>query len=173
MLQAIMLGLLFIQAASAGRQLWLSPVNIGDCVAARITAPRTRSVDQFYKKYCSEANTNAAAARKCIENTAQINEIYFFTDRCSGEDYYIGINGKELRLKRVTKKPGKPHSFVGSFAGEGLTVQISQARLIEKTYIPGEPRTEDNVLDVVYKVLVTVTKGNAKKTFNGILLDGR
>jgi hypothetical protein len=173
MFQTMMLGLLFIQATFAERQLWLSPVNTGDCVAARISAPRTRFVEEFDKKYCSEANTNEAAARKCIENSALIKDINFFTDRCSEKDYFTGINGKEYRLQRVSKSLGKPHYFVGSFAGEGLSVQISHARLISKTYLPGEPRNESNVLDGVYKVLVTVTKGNIKKTFNGALLYGR
>jgi hypothetical protein len=172
MLQTIMLGLLFIQAAFAEHQLWLSPVNTGDCVAARISATRTRSVERFYKKYCSEGNSDKAAARKCIENSALIREFNFFTDRCSEKEYFIGVNGKELRLKKVSRKR-EPHYFVGSFAGEGLSVQISHPRLIGKTYLPGEPRTEDNVLDAAYKVLVTVTKGKVKKTFNGILSYGR
>jgi hypothetical protein len=172
MLQTMMLGLLFIQAAFAERQLWLSPVSTGDCVAARISAKRSRFADEFDKKYCSEANSDEAAARRCIENAAMDKNITFFTDRCSEKEYLIGINGKEFRLKRVSKKRGKPHYFVGSFAGEGLSVRISHARLISKTYIPGEPRTESYVLDGVYGVLVTVRKGKIEKTFNATLLYG-
>jgi hypothetical protein len=172
MLQTIMLGLLFIQAAVAERQLWLSPVPVGDCVAARISATRTRFVDEFDKKYCSDGNSDEAAVKRCIENGAMEKEVIVFTDRCSEKEYFIGVNGKEFRLKRVSKKR-EPHYFVGSFAGEGLTVQISHARLVSKTYLPGEPRNESNVLDGVYKVLVTVRKGKLEKTFNGILLYGR
>jgi hypothetical protein len=148
-------------------------VNTGDCVAARISATRTSSVEHFYKKYCSEANSDEAAARKCIENSALIREFNFFTDRCSEKEYFIGINGKEFRLKKVSQERRKAHYFVGSFAGDGLSVQISHPRLIGKTYLPGEPRTEDNVLDAAYKVLVAVTNGKVKKTFNGILSYGR
>src|SRR3954465_11487685 len=172
MLPTMMMGLLFIQAAFAERQLWLSPVNTGDCVAARISATRTRFVDEFDKKYCSEANSDKAAVGRCIENSAMNKEINFFTDRCSEKEYFIGVNGKEFRLKRVSKKR-QPHYFVGSFAGQGLSVQISHARLIGKTYLPGEPRNESNVLDGAYKVLVTVRKGKIEKTFNGVLLYGR
>jgi hypothetical protein len=173
MLQTMMLGLLFIQAAFADRQLWLSPVSTGDCVAARISAKRSRFVDEFDKKYCSEGNSDKAAVERCIENGAMEKEIIFFTDRCSEKEYLIGINGKVFRLKRVSKNRGEPHYFVGSFAGEGLSVQISHARLVSKTYVPGEPRNESNVLDGVYKVLVTVRKGKIEKTFNGTLLYGR
>src|SRR3954454_24383432 len=107
MLQTLMLGLLFMQAAFAERQLWLSPVNTGDCVAARISAPRTKFIDEFDKKYCS-ANTDEAAVKRCIENGAMIRDINFFTDRCSEKEYFIGVNGKEFRLKRVSKER-KPH----------------------------------------------------------------
>jgi hypothetical protein len=171
--QIMMVALLFIQAAFAERQLWLSPVNVGDCVAARIIAKRTSFVEELDKKYCTERNSDEAKARKCIENSRMNKEIHFFTDRCSESEYFIGINGKEFRLKRISKKPGKPHYFIGSFAGEGLSVQISHPRLIKKTYLPDEPRNEDNVLDAEYKVLVTVKKWDINKTFKGILLYGR
>jgi hypothetical protein len=173
MLQTMMLGLLFIHAAFAERQLWLSPVSTGDCVAARISAKRTRFVDEFNKKYCSDANSDEAAARRCIENSALDQNITFFTDRCSEKEYLIGVNGKVFRLKRVSKTQGKPHYFVGSFAGDGVSVRISHARLISKTYLPGEPRNESNVLDGAYRVLVTVRKGKIEKTFDGTLLYGR
>jgi hypothetical protein len=172
MIQTMMLGLLFIQAAVADRQLWLSPVSVGDCVAARIGATRSRFADEFDKKYCSEANSDEAAVKRCIANSAMDKNITFFTDRCSEKEYLIGVNGKEFRLKKVSKKR-KPHYFVGSFAGEGLSVQISHPRLISKTYLPGEPRNESYVLDGAYKVLVTVTKGKVTKTFNGVLTYGR
>jgi hypothetical protein len=159
-------------AALAEGQLWLSPVNTGDCVAARIFAKRTIFMDEFYKKYCAGNNTDEAKVKQCIENSRHNKEIYFFTDRCSEDEYFIGINGKEVRLRRISKKPGKPTNFIGSFAGEGVSVEISHPRLIGKTYFPNVPRTEGNVLDASYKVLVTVKKGALKKSFKSVLSYG-
>jgi hypothetical protein len=165
--------LLFMQAASSERQLWLSPVTVGDCVAPRIIAKRTTFVDELEKKYCSEGNPDAAKARQCIKNSRMEKEFAFFTDRCSEDEYFIGINGKEVRLRRIAKQSGRPAYFLGSFAGEGVSVQISHPRLIKKTYLPGEPRNEENVLDAEYKVLIAVKKGALKKTYNGVFWYGR
>ena len=159
-------------AAFAESQLWLSPVNTGDCVAARISAKRTIFVDELDKKYCAENNPDKAKAQQCIENSKLNKEINFFTDRCSEGEYFIGIKGKEVRLRRISKKPGKSHRFIGSFAGEGVSVEIGHPRLIAKRYFPNEPRTEENVLDATYRVLVIVKKGALKKTFKGILSYG-
>jgi hypothetical protein len=160
-------------AAFAKGQLWLSPVSVGDCVAPRISAKRTRFVDELDEKYCTENNPDEAKAKVCIENSKLNREIYFFTDRCSEGEYFIGINGKEFKLKRISRRPGEPTNFIGYFAGEGVSVEISHPRLIKKTYDPDEPRSAKIVLDAEYRVLVTVEKGNRKKTFRGILWYGR
>jgi hypothetical protein len=173
----LMVPLLIIQAAFAGGQLKLSPMNTGDCVAVRITTKRTTFVDALAKKYCAEHNSDKAKEKKCIENSKSDSEISFFTDRCSVDEYFIGINGKEVRLRRISKRLGKlyhfPHHFIGSFAGKGVSVEISHPRLIKKIYGPDGARDEDNVEDAEYKVLVTVKKGSLKKSFKGILWYGR
>ena len=160
-------------AAFAKGQLWLSPVSVGECVAPRISAERTRFIDEFYKKYCTENNPDEAKAKVCIENSRSTQEISFFTDRCSEHDYFIGINGKEFKLKRISRQPREPINFIGSFAGEGVSVEISHPRLIKKIYDPDEPRSAKIILDAEYKVLITVKKGNLKKTFRAILWYGR
>jgi hypothetical protein len=160
-------------AAFAESQLWLSPVNTGDCVAARIIAKRTIFIDEFDKKYCARNDPDKAKTKKCLENSKLHQETSFFTDRCSEETYFIGLNGEEVRLTRISKKPRKPHLFIGSFAGEGVSVEIGHPRLIGKSYVPNEPRTEANVLDAAYRVLVTVKKGALKKTFKGVLSYGK
>ena len=165
--------LLVIQATFAQAQLSLSKVNTGDCVASRISAKRTTFVAELDKKYCAEHNTDEAGKRKCIENSGRQEEFSFFTDRCSDEDYFIGINGKEVRLKRISKKPGKPTAFIGSFAGEGVRVEISRPRLLGKITYDSDGSGEKEVLDASYKVLVTVKKGALKKSFKGILWYGR
>ncbi len=156
-------------AASAENQLWLSPVTTGDSIVDRICAKRTVFVDELDQRYCAEHNPDEAKRRKCIENTRFYNdEFSFFTDLHGDGVYSIGINGKEVKLRKISKKPGKPHYYIGSYAGEGVSVVISHPRLVGKiTYDP-----EGSVLDARYKVLVTVKKGALKKTFKGVLLAG-
>ena len=161
--------ILFIQITCTKGQINLSPVNTGDCVAARIQAKRTAYMDEYYKKYCAQ-NKDKKKERQCLENTKWHREFSFFTDRCSESEYYIGINGKEILLKRTSKKPGKPTDFIGSFAGNAIRVVIHNPRLIGKEYFEGEAKTEDNVLSAVYKVDVTVTKGTLTKTFKKVTL---
>lgn len=164
--------LLVIQAPFAKGQLWLSPVNTGDCVADRITAKKTGFVKELDKKYCAKNLPDKVKERTCLKNTQAQEDFSFFTDRCSEGDYFIGINGEEIRLRKISKRAGKPHSFVGSFAGKGFGVDIGRPRLIKKTYFPGGPRNEDNVENAQYNVLVTVKRGARKESFEGILSYG-
>ena len=161
--------ILFMQAVCLEAQINLSPVNTGDCVAARIQAKRTPYMDEYYKSYCAQ-NKDKKLERQCLENTKWHKEFSFFTDRCSERDYYIGINSQEVSLKRTSKKRGKPTDFIGSFAGNGIRVVINNPRLIGKEYHEGEPKTEDNVSGGVYKVDVIVTKGKVTKAFKNVTL---
>lgn len=164
--------LLIVQGTYAEAQLWLSPVNTGDCVAPRISTKKTSFVRELDKKYCARNLPDKTKERRCLENTRLNGNFSFFTDRCSESEYFIGINGEEFQLRRISKKPGKPHSFIGSFAGNGFRVDISLPRLKKKTYFPDEPKDEDNVEGGAYDVRITVKKGASKKTFNGILMYG-
>ena len=140
---------LLLQCTQGEKELWLSPVNTGDCVAPRIVAERT------------------------VTGKATTEDVYFFTDRCSEEDYFIGVNGIEHPMKKVSADPQAPHHFIGSFAGDGISVRVGQPRLLYKKYIPGEAETDDNILDAAYEVLVTVKKGGLERSFQGSLLYGR
>jgi hypothetical protein len=164
--------LLVIQVTYAEGQLWLSPVNTGDCVAARITARKNSFVRELDKKYCARNLPDKAKEQKCLENTRLQADYSFFTDRCSEGEYFIGINGEEVQLKRISKKPGKPHLFIGSFVGNGFSVNITLPRPVKKTYFPAEPGNEDEVEGGAYDVIITVKKGARKKTFDGILMYG-
>lgn len=164
--------LLIVQTTYAEAQLWLSPVNTGDCVAARISTEKTSFVRELDKKYCARNLPDKTKERKCLENSRLNQYFSFFTDRCSESDYFIGINGEEVQLKRISKKPGKPHLFIGSFAGGGFSVNITLPRAVKKTNFPDAPRNEDEVEGGAYDVLITVKKGARKKTFNGILMYG-
>jgi hypothetical protein len=161
--------IVIVQFEYATAQLDLSPVNTGDCVAARIQSKRTPYMDEYYKKYCAQ-NKDKKLERQCLENTKWHKEFSFFTDRCSEKEYNIGINGKEIALKRVSKKPGRPTNFIGSFTGNGIRVVINNPRLVAKEYFEDEPKTEDNVSGGVYKVDVIVVKGKITKTFKNMVL---
>lgn len=164
--------LLVIQVVHAHAQLWLSPVKTGDCVADRIRAKKSSFVRELDRKYCAQNLPDKTKERICIENTRLNEDFSFFTDRCSEGEYFIGINGKEIQLKRISKKPGKPHFFIGSFAGNGFSVNIGRPLLIKKTKFLDEPGNEDDIESGAYNVLITIKRGTSKKTFNGILTYG-
>lgn len=164
--------LLIVQATYAEAQIWLSPVKTGDCVAPRIRAKKTGFVRELDKKYCAQNLPDKTKERTCLRNTRLIEDFSFFTDRCSASDYFIGINGDEIKLRRISKNPGKPNPFIGTFAGGGFSVVISLTRPIKKTPFPDNPGDEDVVEGGAYDVLITVKKGALKKTFNGVLMYG-
>lgn len=161
--------LLVVQVTYAKAQLWLSPVNTGDCVAARISAKKNSFVVELDKKYCARNLPDKTKEKVCLENSRGNEDFSFFTDRCSESDYFIGINGEEVRLRRVSKKTGKAHYFIGSYAGKGFNIDISHPRLIKKTYVPGEPRNEDNVDSASYKILITIKRELVKRPITGFL----
>lgn len=164
--------LLIVQTPHAAGQIWLSPVNTGDCVAARIRAKKTSFVRELDKKYCAQNLPDKAKESVCLKNTRLQDDFSFFTDRCSEGDYFIGINGKEVQLRRISKSPGKPIDFIGSFAGKGFNVEINLLRPLKKAYRADQRRNEDDVEGGVYDVFITVKKGAHKKTFNGVLMYG-
>lgn len=162
MSKIIFLAVILIQAHMVTAQFNLSPVNTGDCVAARIQSERTAYMDEYYKRYCAQ-NKDKKLEKNCLENTKWHREFSFFTDRCSEKEYYIGINGEEISLRRISTKPGKPTDFIGSFSGNGIRVIISNPRLIAKT------NYEDEHLEGgSYKVDVTITKGRLTKKFKNM-----
>jgi hypothetical protein len=101
------------------------------------------------------------------------NRSAFFTDRCSGDEYFISLNSKERRLKRTSGNPQKPPYFAGTFEGDGLKVVVKSLHLISKTYEKGSKRTEADVEDAAYKVSVTVKHGRRVEEINGVLSYGR
>ena len=170
MSKAIFLVLILVtQAAFALAQLNLSPVNTGDCVAARITAKRTAFLDEYDKKYCAQ-NKDKKKEKECLENARSQKDFSFFTDRCSETDYFIGLNGNEVQLKRTSGNPAKAPYFLGSFAAKEIHVVINNPRLKSKTYFKGEERNEFNVEDAVYKVDVTVKRGTTTQKYKDVIL---
>ena len=120
----LVLSLLLASAGGSGGQLWLSPVSSGDCVAPRLFAKRSDFVKEWEKQDCRLKNSDKTIAAKCVE-TAILNEaaeLVFFTDRCHQDEFLIGINGHEYRLRKVSPNR-KPHNFIGTFVGDGLSVE--------------------------------------------------
>jgi hypothetical protein len=168
------LSLMLVSAAFGEGQLWLSPVSGGDCVAPRLFGKRSSFLNEWEKKSCLALNSDRRMAAKCVENVMldKKTDVAFFTDRCSEKEFFIGLNGSECRLRRVSRRQ-KPHHFIGSFVGDDVSVEIDKPHLLKKTYTPNEPKTEDRVLDAEYAVRVTVRKGAVRKIFWATLWYGR
>jgi hypothetical protein len=165
----VAVSLLLMQSAASEGRFWLTPVSAGDCVGARIFATRTI---EWEKKRCAGLDAEQKKTAQCMDDQLSDNQFVFFTDRCSEEQYYIGIDGKEHTLRMTSTKTGTI-PFIGSFAGEGVTVRIDNPRLRGKAYEEGQPKTEDYVIDADYDVRVTITKGALKKTLQAQLWYGR
>ncbi len=168
------LNLALTTVAVAQDRLWPTDVNCGDCVAGRIYAPKSPYVKDLDKKSCIKRHAaSPQQLKECIENGGYSDTISFFTDRCSGDEYFISLNSKEHRLKRTSGNAQKPPYFAGTFEGDGLKVAVKSLRLISKTYEKGSKRTEADVEDARYKVLVTVKHGRRVEEINGVLSYGR
>jgi hypothetical protein len=160
--------------AAAQERLWPTDVNCGDCLAGRIHTVKSQYVKNLDKNFCKLNNAdNTEKINACILNSSYSESVSFFTDRCSGDEYFISLNGKEHRLKRVTGNARKPPYFAGTFKGDGLKVKVASLRLVRKTYEKGSKRTEADVEDALYKVLVTVQRGSRTEEINGDLTYGR
>lgn len=109
---------------------------------------------------------------KCVENSKLSDDFSFFTDRCSDEEYFIGIEGKEVRLRKISKKLRNAHYFIGSFAGEGFRVDVRYPGRTKRTYDPYITDDRDKLPNGSFNVNVTVRKGGQTKTFKGVLLWG-
>jgi hypothetical protein len=160
--------------AIAQKRLWPTHVNSGDCLAARIYAPKSQFTRNLERQTCTQRNAdNPLSIKQCIEVTGSTEQISFFTDRCSGDEYFISLNSKEHRLKRTSGNAQKSPYFAGTFEGDGLKVVVKSLRLISKTYEKGSKRTEADVEDAAYKVSVTVKHGRRVEEINGVLSYGR
>ncbi len=170
----LVLNMAVVTAAAAQERLWPTHVNSGDCLAGRIYAPKSQFTRNIEKQTCTQRNAdNPLKIKQCIETTGATEDISFFTDRCSGDEYFISLNSKEHRLKRTSGNAQKPPYFAGTFEGDGLKVTVKSLRLISKTYEKGSKRTEADVEDATYKVSVTVKHGRRVEEINGVLSYGR
>jgi len=88
------------------------------------------------------------------------------------DPFYIGLNGEEYELKRISGDTTKVPYLIGEFSGDGIHVKTKLIRLIKKTYLKGFPKTDDNIEEAIYEVLVTVVKGNITESIRGIIYIG-
>jgi hypothetical protein len=152
----------FSGAAFAKETLWLSDVRTGDCVAPRISSAKTQFNHKADKAYCAKYNAGSAEKIKtCQDNSLTNPNINFFTDRCSASDFYIGINGVEHHLKRLSEPKNAKAPLLGKFSGKGISVDIKALRLLSTNH-----ENEDGTGEVIggtYEVMVTVTKNKITK----------
>jgi len=55
------------------------------------------------------------------------SSVSIFTDRCSESDFFVGLNGITHQLHRVGSAPTSNVTYLGRFAGGGITVEIRTA----------------------------------------------
>jgi hypothetical protein len=162
--------------ANADEKLWPTELYTGECVSDRLLASRNEFVEKIDYKYCNDRNVGKPdKIQNCLNNSQAHKKISFFTDRCGSVEntYFISLNGIEHKVKRVTPLAKKQLYLTGNFEGEGLKIKITQGRLIRKIYEEGSKRTEDDVVDAEYEVMVVVTKDNQVEKIKGTLLYGR
>jgi hypothetical protein len=149
---------------SAKEGLWPSAITTGDCVSSRIETTKTAFNHEQDKQYC-------LGEKECTENTSKENTVTFFTDRCGLDqgDYFIGINGKEYKLKRISGDPKKEPYLTGKFSGDGFVVDIKSVKMIKKILQEG---SKTDVEDAEYEVDVTISKGKLKQKVKAILWFG-
>ena len=75
-------------------------------------------------------------------------------------------------MRRISKAPGKPHDFIGSFSGAGFTVKISNPRRVGNITVERDGGSDDEIRGGTYEVDITVNNGTTRKTFRGILSYG-
>jgi hypothetical protein len=156
--------LVFTGYATAKTELWPSDIPTGECVSSRIYAEKTAFNKNQDKQYC-------AGNAECEKNTNEAKTVNFFTDRCGldKDAYYIGINGKEYRLKRTGGDAKKEPYLTGKFSGSGFVVEIKSVKLIKKIFDEG---SKTDVVDAEYEVDVNITKGKDKKQIKAVLWFG-
>lgn len=161
-------------AAPAVAGLVPSPVNIGDCVADRISIPYSPEREPFDERYCHDGNpTDFAAYQVCLRNSA-LNDTPFFTDRCGdGTEFYLAVNGVEHVLQRV----GPPWSNVnlsGRFAGDGLQLEVLPLKqwMDSGADVPTEDAADDEAESGSWTVQITLQQGGETRIFEANLVYG-
>ncbi len=155
-----------IDPASAQERVLPTEISTGDCVAPNISMAKTIAHRKIDLQYCMQNNTGEPdKIQICKQNLANQKRVTFFTDRCSSNDYFIGINGVEYKLKRKGGNLSSPPYLTGSFAKRGIQVRVEKIRSINKT-------NNDGIEGGELEVLVTVTQNKKIEKIQGVLSYG-
>lgn len=157
----------FEQVTLREKSEFASGVEVGRCLAGQSEDSKSQSA--------------------CLKE-AQSGELLFLSNKCSG-GWFVSINGIEYSLKKLDLESGRYLShedvvemvrqgrggrrnapdLVGNFQGDGVSVRVTQPRLIKKTVDANIAPPDDPVLDNTFAVTVHIRKGNAEKAFPAVL----
>jgi hypothetical protein len=122
-----------ISANAQKGKLFLTQVNKeGDCVSSGIFSSKSK-LDST--KICS------------------------ITEWCGDNQMYIGLNGITYQLERIGKRPTKYPYLTGTFKNKSLVVVIQKTKLTEKLFFDETSKSEENIMNYSYEVLITIKKG--------------
>ena len=168
--------LLSSSVAQAGdEKLWPTALkSLGDCVTARISAPRNPMQDKVDENFCRENNAgDAQKIQACIGNAGSMMEVDFFTDRCGEREgvFYISLNGTEYTLNRIGEPEG-PFSYAGKFASENLVVEIKSGKLLSREFMSSEEGDPRDIKSEAYEVILNITKAGRTEKMQGVFWRG-
>ena len=161
-------------AAPAAAALVVTQVNVGDCVADRVSIPYAPERQPFDEQYCRRWNASDKAAYEVCLHNSSLNDTPFFTDRCGdGTEFYFAIDGVEHVLHRVGPR-WLQVNLSGRFAGDGLELEVLP---LKQWTGPASGATPEGIDDEdaesgSWSVQVTVRKGGDTRTFEATLVYG-
>ncbi len=152
---------------AASQQLWPTAIAGSDCVASVIVAKKSAFAREQDRKYCERHNTGLPDALKtCLDNSAASDDITFFSDRCSSEEYLLGINGKQHILKRKPSNKIEIDQHIGSFVGKDVALTVRFVRHISREMIDGDTPSGSAEVAIELKI------GKRLERFRATLLYG-
>ena len=168
-LALLLFGALVAAPVAAG--LVPSPVNVGECVADRISVPYSPERKPFDEQYCRRWNsTDAKAFAVCLHNSS-LNDTPFFTDRCGdGTEFFLAVNGVEHVLQRVGPK-WREVNLSGRFAGDGLELEVQPLKQWVESSADA-PAEDEDAKSGAWSVQVTLRQGSETRTFEATLVYG-
>ncbi|MEI2432852.1 hypothetical protein V2J17_21745 [Lysobacter yananisis] len=144
-------------------------VSGDDCAAdARIGVAPDEPMRRLHVRLC-EAQVQPAYRARCGESARELDSIPFVTDHCGSldEPVEVALGGRSYRLRRIGAEPaaGAPR-LAGTFAGDGLRMQVKPGRVIQQRVEDGEP------IGIEQEVTVTLRLDGAKRTLPAVYSDG-
>lgn len=155
--------------AAGGDRLVPSEVSGDDCAAdARIGVAPDEAMRRLHVRLC-EAQVHPAYRARCGESARELVSIPFVTDHCGSidEPVEVALGGRSYRLRRTSAEhsTGAPR-LAGTFAGEGLRMQVKPGRVIQERVEDGEP------IGIEQEVTVTLRLDGATRTLRAVYSDG-